>query len=106
MKFVIILIIIYLSIYICDTYISEEYFENIKENEENKQIKQIDYSIKNIIPEININPDAEITFVYVYTSNIYDYCQHSIKNLIAYVRKYNYGLVVYNDVFNKNISPC
>ena len=92
---IIILVIIYFTIYIIHTYIYKEYFENSI---------PIDYSIKQIKPEININPNAPIAFVYVYTQNIYDYCQHSIKNLIAYVRKYNYGLVIYNNVFNVNVS--
>ena len=67
---------------------------------------QIDYSIKKIIPEYNINTDAEIIFVYVYTPNIYSYAKHSIKNLLTYANKYNYGVIIYNNVFNNNVSPC
>lgn len=94
---IIILVIIYFTIYIIHKYINKEYFENSI---------PVDYSIKQIKPEININPNAPIAFVYVYTPNIYDYCQHSIKNLTAYVRKYNYGLIVYSESFNSNVSAC
>jgi hypothetical protein len=103
MKIILILIIIYFTIYIIDVLKNKEYFES---NEPIEPIEPIDYSINQIKPQININPNAPIAFVYVYTPNIYDYCQHSIKNLTAYVQKYNYGLVIYNDVFNQNVSPC
>ena len=47
-----------------------------------------------------------IVFVYLYTPNIYEYCQHSIKNLVTYVNKYNYGLIVYDKIFDNNVYPC
>ena len=64
------------------------------------------YEITKIDPVVNLNSQAEIAFVYVFTSNIYNYCQHSIVNLISYATKYNYGVVIYNNIFNNNVSPC
>jgi len=42
------------------------------------------YTIKNIKPEISVNINSPIVFVYVYTPNIFPYCQHSIINLLSY----------------------
>jgi len=64
------------------------------------------YTINKITPEIHINKNANITFVYLYTPNIYLYAKHSILNIYSYAKKYNYGFIVYNDVFNKKVSPC
>lgn len=64
------------------------------------------YTIKNIEPEISYNTCARIVFVYVNTPNILPYWQHCIKNLLAYAEKYNYGVQIYNQVFNNEVFPC
>lgn len=94
------LTIVYLVICLIDKNTNPEYFKNIKTEKE-----QIDLTIKQIKPKI-INPEASIMFIYLYTENIYDYCQHSIKNLTAYIKKYNYGLTIYSEPFNTSVSPC
>lgn len=91
--FIILLIIIFVIVYsnkINETFVNE---------------KKI-YTIKNIEPQISYNIDAPIVFVYVYTPNILPYCQHSIKNLLSYAEKYNYGVQIYNQVFNNEVFPC
>lgn len=64
------------------------------------------YQIKNIQPQVTYNPTAEIAFVYVYTPNIFDYAQYSILNILSYCEKYNYGMIIYNQVFNDSVMPC
>lgn len=91
--FIILLIIIFVIIYF---YKINEPFVNEKKI----------YTIKNIEPQISYNIDAPIVFVYVYTPNILPYCQHSIKNLLTYAKKYNYGIQIYNQVFNNEVFPC
>lgn len=46
--------------------------------------KDKQYEIREIHPKNVLNPDAKIAFVYFYTPNIYDYCQHSIHNISTY----------------------
>jgi len=75
-----ILIILYLIILLISQNINLEQFDNTNKPQ------PFDYSIKKIKPQITINPTADIAIVYVYTPNIYEYCQHSIKNLTAYVK--------------------
>ena len=107
MKLINIFVILYLIILLVSQNTNSEQFDNTNINTNTTdQTKPIDYSIKQIIPQININPNADIAIVYVYTQNIYEYCQHSIKNLTAYVKKYNYGLIVYSEPFNTNVSAC
>ena len=64
------------------------------------------YKINNILPETIYNPNAKISFVYVYTPNINGYATHSILNILKYAEKYNYGVIIYNNVFNNIVSPC
>lgn len=64
------------------------------------------YEIKNINPKYIINEKSKIAFVYFYTQNIYDYCQHSIKNITAYCNKYNYAFIIYNTPLNDEVSMC
>ena len=64
------------------------------------------YSIKNISPELIINPNADIVFIYLYTPNIYNYCKHSLLNIKNYIKMHNYGLIVYNEFFNDEVFPC
>lgn len=81
-------------------------FTSEKNNNSIRNDNKLAYVINNIQPEISYNSNAKIVFVYVYTSNIYSYSQHSIKNLLAYVKKYNYGAMIYNKPFNDEVSPC
>lgn len=64
------------------------------------------YTIKNIEPEITYNIWDRFVFVYVYTPNILPYCQYTIKNFLAYEKKYNYEVQIYNQVFNNKAFPC
>lgn len=64
------------------------------------------YYIKNLEPKIIHNENAKIAFVYLFTDNIYDYCKHSIKNILAYCNVYDYAFIVYDEVFNDDVSPC
>lgn len=68
--------------------------------------KDKQYEIKEIHPKNVLNPDAKIAFVYFYTPNIYDYCQHSIHNISTYCYKYNYAFIAYDTVFNEEVSMC
>ena len=72
----------------------------------NKERFQNIYEINDIIPISIINYYSKIAFVYYYSDNIYEYCQHSLNNLKAYCNKHNYGLVVYNKPFNNNTAHC
>lgn len=65
-----------------------------------------DYNIKDIKPKYTNNADAKISFVYFYTSNIYDYCKYSLINITHYCNKHNYGLIVYDQPFNDDVSMC
>ncbi len=105
MELIIILIIILVILYQMDKLDFNQLEENFNNTTKSKP-KPFDYSIKKQNPQIVINPSADIAIVYVYTPNIYEYCVHSIKNLTAYVKKYNYGLIVYSEPFNTNMSPC
>ena len=51
---------------------NKEFFINIS----------INYPIKKISPQIILNPNADIAFVYVYTHNIFPYAKHSILNIL------------------------
>ena len=64
------------------------------------------YNIKSINPKHVLNPDAKIAFVYFYTPNIYEYCRHSIRNISSYCNTYNYAYIVYDTVFNEEVSLC
>lgn len=64
------------------------------------------YEIKDIKPKHGANLDAKIAFVYFYTPNIYDYCQHSIRNIMTYCNKYNYAFIAYDTPFNEEVSMC
>ena len=64
------------------------------------------YEIREIHPKHVLNPDAKIAFVYFYTPNIYDYCQHSIHNISRYCKRYNYAFIAYDTVFNEEVSMC
>ena len=64
------------------------------------------YAIERINPKHVLNPDAKIAFVYFYTPNIYEYCQHSIHNIGTYCNKYNYAFIGYDTVFNEEVSMC
>jgi len=64
------------------------------------------YEIKDIPPKHVLNPDSKIAFVYFYTPNIHEYCQHSIHNISTYCNKYNYAFIAYDTVFNEEVSMC
>jgi hypothetical protein len=68
-----------------------------------EKLNQIDFSL--FKPQI-INPNKKIAIVYVFTYNIYDYAQHSIKNLTNYANKHNYTLIIYDQLLSPNVSPC
>lgn len=48
----------------------------------------------------------DVAFIYYYDDNIYNYAQHSLKNIKAYLEKYKYGLYIFNKEFNSEYSPC
>jgi hypothetical protein len=75
---------------------SMEYFEN----------KKTLIKIKKVEPEISYNTTADIVFVTLYTPNIYEYSKHSILNLLTYAKKYNYGVIIYNQVLSDEVFPC
>lgn len=94
---VIFIIIIICILYLIIIHYFYEYFDNIND---------FVYPIKNIKPTILNSVKSDIAIVYVYTPNIYDYCQHSIKNILHYAKKYGYNFIVYDTLFNTDVSPC
>ncbi len=90
-----IFILVLLMILCILSFVKNEYFINTNMLE-----------IKKITPQINYNISAEIIFVSVYTPNILNYAKHSIINLMAYAKKYNYGVIIYNQQLNDNVYPC
>ena len=48
----------------------------------------------------------DLTFIYFYTDNIYDYAQHSLLNIKKYTQKYNYKLKIFNKVYDHEYKPC
>ena len=83
--FIFLLIIIFVIIY----------FINKNDNTYNENFEtDLIYPIKKIKPIISFNTDADIIFVSVYTPNIYNYAKHSIKNLLSYACKYDYGVTL------------
>jgi len=76
------------------------------ENFENFENKQYPIEIKKIKPKISYNTTAHIVFISVYTPNILSYAQHSILNLLAYAKKYNYGVIIYDEIFSDKVYPC
>ena len=53
-----------------------------------------------------MNEKSKISFITFYTENIKEYSQHSLKNLIQYCLKHNYGLKVYNEAICDTVYPC
>jgi hypothetical protein len=98
-KIFIILIILIILIFSC--YKIFENFENITNNN-----TEFVYQIKDIKPQLNYNPQAKISFVYFYTPNILSYAKYSMLNIMAYAQKYGYGMIIYNEPFNKSFSFC
>jgi hypothetical protein len=72
----------------------------------NEFFSQYLHEIKNIEPQVIFNSNADIVFVYVYTSNIFNYAQYSILNILSYCQKYGYGMIIYNQVLNDTVMPC
>lgn len=97
---IILLILILVFIYLLN------YFFNKKEHYSN--INNLDQILEDSkkIPITVINPNKKIAFIYVHTPNIYDYTEHSIKNLKEYIYKYDYTLIIYNNIIYDNVSPC
>lgn len=62
--------------------------------------------INDIKPKICYNTNSDIILISLHTPNIYNYASHSVKNLLAYVKKCNYGLIIYDKIFNSNVYPC
>ena len=87
------LIIIVIVVFIYKTTNFENFFQN-------------NYQIKKIEPQIKVNPNASIAFVYFYTPNIFSYAKHSILNILSYAQKYDYGVIIYNEQFNTNVGMC
>lgn len=80
------------------------YIFNLNETFENNVNDLL--KIKKIKPEINLNSNSDFLFISAYTPNILPYVNHSMKNIIAYCKKYNYGLKIYNQTFNDSVYPC
>jgi hypothetical protein len=57
-------------------------------------------------PEIVLRPNSNIVFVYVYTPNIQEYAQHSIRNITHYTNLHGYGFVVFNKPFLSSLPGC
>ena len=76
-------------------------FNNIDNN--NLEFK---YPIKNVKPELVLNINSNICFIFFYTKNIADYAKHSLKNIIKYCEKHNYALQCFNEKFNDDVHPC
>jgi len=72
----------------------------------NEDFELSKYPIKKITPQVKFNPNAEIVFVYFYTSNIFSYAKHSMLNILSYANKYNYGVIIYDKPFNDDVSLC
>jgi len=66
----------------------------------------LNYSIKQITPQVHYNSNSDICIVYVYTPNIYPYAKHSILNILSYAEKHSYGVIIYDQLFNDDVSPC
>lgn len=82
------------------------YYYKMAENFDSTNANEFVYEIKDIKPQLNYNPDAEISFVYFYTPNILSYAKYSMLNILAYAQNYGYGMIVYNEPFNKNFAFC
>ena len=76
-------------------------FNNIDNN--NLEFK---YPIKNVKPELVLNVNSNICFIFFYTKNIADYAKHSLKNITKYCEKHNYALQCFNEKFNDDVHPC
>jgi hypothetical protein len=63
-------------------------------------------NLKNNFTPLIINPGNKIAFIFLHTPNIYPYTEHTIKNLKLYIQKYNYTLIIYNNILDDNVAPC
>lgn len=113
-NFIIVLLLILISIYFL-TYINNETFESYsKINDENILTNEIIskyffdilyHDLHKVTPEI-YNPGKNIAIIYLYTSNIYQYAKHSIKNLKNYADKHGYTLIIYDQMISEDVYPC
>lgn len=113
-NFIIILLLILISVYIANNKGNEEFesYNNV-ENEKlidpkiisNYYMDILKNDLHKITPEI-YNPGKSIAIIYLYTPNIYNYAQHSIKNLKSYVDKHGYTLIIYNQMISEDVFPC
>lgn len=82
------------------------YYYKMAENFDSNNSNEFVYDIKDIKPQLNYNPEADISFVYFYTPNILSYAKYSMLNILTYAQKYGYGMIIYNEPFNTNVSFC
>lgn len=71
-----------------------------------ENFEEFKYPIKDVKPDLVINENADICFIFFYTKNIEDYAKHSLHNVKNYCQKYGYALQSFSEKFNDEVSPC
>ena len=92
---IIILILILIIIIILDR--NKIIYENFQEYK---------YPIKEVKPDLIINENSDICFIFFYTKNIEDYAKHSLHNVKNYCNKHGYALQSFSEKFNDEVYPC